>query len=443
MVHYAPTVVPELVDAVQVTIMRFKATRPVIGVRHVRCWPAFVAILFASACTPPGASDKVMESRNRTEAADVIRYSGQDFQAAELLTLAQDSLVFPRRKSDLSADISRISSVVLLIDGSVVSLDPAEQELLIFRRENGLSSRLAESGEGPGSISGAFTVAPTSDGGAFVLDQANRRLNVFQGAVLVSTIPLAPEIPFQLRRGVGRLSSGHFVITSGGAFQNQGGKEPLAQPTSEVAVLDSLGQSTAQWSTLGVEVASVETSVRGVKAVSTEMVRLGRRPLSAVQRDLVVTGDGTGYRLEFRDANGGLRRVIEASIPRRALTSEIKAKAIETELVQSRLFVREQLADTAEYERLIREAPYSDSLASFDEIYGSPSGVLWVVDGIAPGDREWTATAFDSGGKLMGRLRGSTASTPIAFGIREVALMRIDAEGDKLIIIKRILGLSD
>ena len=87
------------------------------------------------------------------------------------------------------------------------------------------------------------------------------------------------------------------------------------------------------------------------------------------------------------------------------------------------------MVDVAESERLVREAPYADSLPVISKLLVSPAGLLFAVLFSAPGDSVWQAVAIDSTLAPWGIVSGPATWNPIAFLEDGVLLSREREDG--------------
>ena len=103
---------------------------------------------------------------------------------------------------------------------------------------------------------------------------------------------------------------------------------------------------------------------------------------------------------------------------------------------------REKPIDPEESRRLIKSAPFADSLPLISGLFVSSDNLLWVVDGIAPATVGWTATAFNRTGSMVKRLSWAGKGTPVAFGSDRVAT-RVQLEDDVVAIeVRKIVPKS-
>jgi len=112
---------------------------------------------------------------------------------------------------------------------------------------------------------------------------------------------------------------------------------------------------------------------------------------------------------------------------------------IALEIRRLREFRGERPVDINESERLRREMPYADSLPPYGGLFVSPDRTLWITDAVAPGDTVWFATAFSLSGTIVGRLRVSGNTIPVAFGNDRVLLRAEDADGIVSLRLHRII----
>jgi hypothetical protein len=99
---------------------------------------------------------------------------------------------------------------------------------------------------------------------------------------------------------------------------------------------------------------------------------------------------------------------------------------------------RARSMDTVGRRVLMGMRPSADSMPPFDGLLSAPGGILWVTENGVPGsDAGWSATAFASGGRLLGRVVGPGLGSPMAFSQDRVVVRVDDGKGDIRLVVYR------
>jgi hypothetical protein len=345
---------------------------------------------------------------------------------------------------DPQYDLTRVSYVVPLSDGRVMTFARIGNKVFVFGRDGKGERVIGRTGQGPGDWMRFGDPVLLENDTVLALDFANNRLNwVTADGGVVRTAPY--EVSGDMRRMnsiAGLLSTGELLLhgaATWGGQQTDSLNRSLAGVIAATIVsgdpnaAPELRGTAAAIRTLGVvpdmQGALVETRYRGRVRSAWQPVRLGGSAQLAAWDSVYATVVASQGVIELRDANGTLGARIEIPVRRRAVTPDMRDARIAQELGWLNAPGSEGLIDRAESERLAREAPFADSLPYFERLLVGSDRTLWVVDAIAPSDTGWTATAFRQDGAILGRLTASRESVPMAFGAGQVILRTEDDDG--------------
>ena len=143
----------------------------------------------------------------------------------------------------------------------------------------------------------------------------------------------------------------------------------------------------------------------------------------------IVSSDGSTYSLHFHDAAGSVQLILEAHLPARSVSEDMRRA--ESERLYTEMIARmsEPLIDPQETRRQFQEMPFASVLPAIGDLLVSQDSLLWVVEYHLNSDEHWFATAFDSSGSLIRRVRGSGDLPPVYFGSNFVLVHARDADG--------------
>lgn len=168
-------------------------------------------------------------------------------------------------------------------------------------------------------------------------------------------------------------------------------------------------------------------------------LRLGRRAITVVTDSTLITAVGDGYTFDRRDVDGKLLSRVVVDVSRRPVTRAMRDALLEMVLEQVNQSSSEgNTMNLAERKRMERTAPYPDSLPPYTDFFQSPHRTLWVVGAVAPGEAQWSATAFRNDGSIAGRLVVRERGTPVAFGNDRVVVHTTDDDGLVSLSVRRI-----
>ena len=326
--------------------------------------------------------------------------------------------------TDAEFDLTHVRSVILLPDGRVATFASLGNRLLIFRPDGRGERVIGRTGGAPGEFMSPMGMIRWRADTLFLVDPGNRRLNWVHpddGVVLLRPFEAGVFRPFSTPSGV--LADGRVVVHSAGLVQ-EGVEDSIVRPPAPIALLDPATGTAREIAAIpDLEIAMVETRYRGRRALSREVVRLGQSAHVAVWDTLIATSSREDHSVDLRRSNGNVISRLRLVRARRPVTSRMRELQIARELRRFEGGAGERMVDPEESRRLVRSAPFADSLPPFSHLFSTTGGTLWVVDAIAPGDTVWTATAFRLDGAIVARLHVPGASRPVAFGDDRVVLL--------------------
>lgn len=382
----------------------------------------------------------VMPTRRTENGVTILTHDATAFERALRLSLDPVPLaVAGGPDADPAYDLTDARAFSLLADGRIAAFSIGRSRLLVFAADGQAQKSWGGTGQGPAEFRNVSSMIVARGDTLVLPDLGNTRMAwVTPDRGTVRTSSLQGLLPSRSTdRIAGMLPGERAVLFSGGRVQPVDlGKRERPPATVALVALQSAGRVIANVPDL--ETVGITTRYQG--EVRTESATLGftRRAVVAVWDTLIVTGSGDGYRLDLRNANGRVLQTLSVAVPRRVVSTAMRQDLIDTRLRQMAEY-REPPRDLNESQRLVREAPFADSLPPYHAIFVSPDQTLWVVDGLTPADTAWHATAFRRDGAIVGRLRGVGTSRPVAFGNDRVLVRRIDADGVVALEARRIV----
>lgn len=391
----------------------------------------------------PDAAQSLAPTSRMQDGVRILEHAADALDRAPRLTL--DSIpvaVLGGARADPAFDLTYAAYAALLSDGRVVTLAPVGNRLLAFGADGRGQRALAQRGNGPGDIMAPSYLALIRGDSLVVPDRANQRINwVLADRGIVQQRPLPGSFrALPVPKVAGMLGDGRFVMHSSGLVQQSVSSDGVERPPTRLVTYNPADTSLVVIAELpDLELRRVETRYRGSRRQGVEVLRLTRQAHAVVWDTLVVTGIGDGYSLDLRTGDGRIVSRLQMARPRRAVTEAMREaqRRMEADRFSSR--VGEGAVDSQESLRLIREAPYADSLAPYSALHVTPNGTLWVVDEIAPTDSTWSATAFRADGAIIGRLHGRGRPVPMTFGDDRVVLRTEDEDGVVSLRVHRIV----
>ena len=370
-----------------------------------------------------------------------IRYDSAALDRATRLSISPVPVRVLGRDEAEAVDLSSVTDAAILDDGHIVTFSPFRAQLLAFGPDGRLVRTIGQKGRGPREFRAPSNFSRIPGDTLVLMDAANGRVFwATPGGGVVRERSVRQEVPVGLTLVAGILPEHKLVLREGNRFPTAVTSTQPVRSAVAIAVLPETGPATQLMTVEGGAFRAIESRYQGQRRPEMDYVRFSGLPHVAVWDSAIATAAGDRYRINLHSARGDVVAVIEVQQRRRAVTSAIRRSTIEQEL--ERLFAQtsERMRDSRESERLVREMPFSDSLAPIQGMYVSTDNLLWVVDAIAPGDVEWSATAFRLDGSVVGRLHVDGTATPIAFAKDRVLLRETRNDGVVLLREHRIVA---
>jgi len=400
-------------------------------------WPwmgAFICVLASPidsdgllAQSRSGRGDPVMPITSARDGVRLLSHSRAALQAAPVWEVAPRPIAtFGGPDAASSYDLTNAFELALLSGDRFAAL-PIGRGVLIFGSDGRGLYAFGKRGQGPGDfLDGRMFGLPGDT--LVVIDRGNARITwLVPGKGVVGTESTVGRLGTSVHRPVGQLPSGAIVVAS--AVPVRPGKPNEREIRKTVALLllsrgDS-GRVIAEVPDL--QLRMIEVTSGGKKAKVQDLLRFGLQARVAVWDTLIATGDGARYAIDLRNRSGRTIATLQVDSPRRPVSKAMRDAAIRDEI--ARLGPRGVTTPVpAEQQRIVRSAPYADSLPAFGELFVSNDGLLWALDTRVPGDQGWAATAFRRDGAIVARIRGQGDATPVAFAANRVLLRRVDAD---------------
>ena len=375
----------------------------------------------------------------------IYEHSSDAFDKAPQWTLeSAPSATIGGAIGDSTYELTRVSYVVPLSDGRVMTFAAAGNHVFVFDRDGKGKRVISTTGQGHEEWRRFPDPVLLENDTVLILDFTNRRLNwVTADGGIVRSAPydLSGGL-LSLHRIAGLLSTEELLMHSAGSWsarerdsQQRGLATVIAanittaqlssarpNPTGSMGNTRFLGRVPDQ------QEAHVETRYRGQISDTWRPLSLGGSALLAAWDSVYASVQATSRSIEVRNAEGALVARIDIPSKRRGVTRAMRDAHVAIELAGINAPGQDHY-DRAESERLARESPFADSLPYFSQMFVGSDRTLWIVDAIAPNDSGWTATALRDDGAILARLTANGKSVPMAFGANQVIVRAEDANG--------------
>jgi len=378
----------------------------------------------------PGGS-----TRPDTQTVDgvlVMRHDPAAFARAPQWRVADEAEVVFDGGEDPNLDLSYAYRPTLFADGSLIAVNSLRSGRVMHFPANGQSGRMvAGPGEGPGDVIRPNDPIAFGDSVA-VVDDATGRVNWFTASGgWVGSETLWPGANAYCLAIGGVLADRRIVGLNrclGGTSQipPEGGPLPTEFITAKVdfTVNDTIAILP------GHDMVWFETRYRGERRGYPMLRRLAGGAHAAVWGGSIASStEHPGYVVARRTTDGMITALLEVAVPRRPVTAAMREFVIAQELERMLGGGGEGMVDPDETRRQAREVPFADSLPAYSALSSGADGLLWVVDGRAPTDSIWSATAFREDGEIVARLTGTGTSWPSQFLDGKVLLRTTDDDG--------------
>lgn len=344
---------------------------------------------------------------------------------------------------DPAFDLTGVDMAELMSDGRLITLARRSGKLLQFAPDGKPEQQIGRLGGGPGEFRSLEYLFRMRGDTVFVPDRGNGRANWViptKGVVRQQPLPRFESIDYP--EVLGATGSANFILAST-SVDEKIDPDKVGRAMTRFYSGTASGMPKLLVEIRGAEFKQQRATFRGRTSSSPAVMRFAHRPAFQFFDSLMVTGNGEGYAFEYRNANGSL--VARTTMPSttRRVTQAMRDAEMNAAVKQFRAINGrgERMVDPRESERLVREAPFTDSLPSYWSFFMSPNKTLWVLDYISPIDTAWTATAFRADGAIIGRLTVKGKSMPLAFGDDRVVIRSEDDDGVVSLTVRRI-GVS-
>jgi hypothetical protein len=355
--------------------------------------------------------------------------------------IAMDSVplaVFAGSAADPSQDLSTTGLFAFVADGRLVGLDYQASQVVHLDPAQRTAERTGRGGEGPGELGRIMGMARLGGDSLLLTDGSNTRLAVAAaGSGIVRTIPLTHVDRAANFAAIGATSSGTILMRQAG-FEVGG---DLVDGPFRFAV------AYASWQP-GQDTLAILFEVPGARMIQTTRAvgdRRGfsRRAVALTASPRVVAWDNgflvataEKWRLRFHDVHGVVRRSYRIDHTPVVVTDAMRERHVVAAVAAA--LRRDPDADVAKARETAAAGGYADHLPAHEAVHVAPNEVLWIVDYRLPGDSGWAATAFDTGGRILGRIVEPAGDPPVAFGDDRVAFRSEDDDGIATIMIRRL-----
>jgi len=332
--------------------------------------------------------------------------------------------------------VEDVAKAILLGPSGAILLGARPARIVARDFINGQTTRFGRAGSGPGEFRRPTDVALSGDT-VVLLDPSLARLSFFQA----STGKLLWSRQIELKRTnsiAGVLPNGSVVLHSAGIFVDRSAT-PVERALADVTAVPRAGEPVRLLGVPDLFLKSVEARFGERREIVQVPVRLGPTAAVVTTGDKIVATSSERLGFSVYDSNGGLLQQVTVAKALRPVTPRMRSLAMQVEIDALR-GSSEPLVDRAEYERrIVRSAPYRDSLPAIHRLLVARSGTIWAVEGIAPGDSGWTAIGFRASGTVTGRIRSRIRGVPLAIDDDRVLTREYDADGSAVL---RIRGIS-
>jgi len=303
-----------------------------------------------------------------------------------------------------------IASLAVDDHGRLYALDQQAREVRVFDEGGRHVETLGRPGSGPGELGMALPFVFVRRDSVLVVDAMNQRVTIFAGGDDATSFPLdfTKGIPTAWSKDPSdRLIVQLRGMGMPGMAAHEGG-DPIVFIDEQGALGDTVlllprGESF-----------DMTGGVPRMRIFAPEPV------WSMGEDGRIVSGKNSGYRLEVRDPDGTLRRVITRAFETQPITEGEQTRLRAT----LRSFMESQGAPPAAVSQLIDQMQFADSYPAFATLVAGPWGTTWVqrvrsVESLDPGtfgpealgSPDWDV--FDEDGRYLGAVRTPDGFRPL------------------------------
>jgi 6-bladed beta-propeller len=334
----------------------------------------------------------------------IIEYAKRPSDTLPWTIASQPVVEIGAVEGDESYQLSNVSSVGRLSDGSIVIANTGTNEVRVYDKTGRHLVTIGRKGEGPGEFAGLGRVIVGAGDTLLAYDGNLKRVSLFTpDGVFVRSFGLDFTQGFPQLQG--QFADGTFLTTRSFAFSPSDiddvvrDSAPVYHFAADGRLLDSVGRWLAQeWYVHG----------SGGSAWATSLP-FGRRMIVAATRDGFYVGSSGRFAIEWRDTAGRLRRAL------RILEGPILVSGEDWDRVK-----RERMKGVDDrwrprQERMLSEMPIPSTRPAFDGLQVDPDGNLWVAESVVSSDDPETWIVFAPDGTMLGAV-----TTPRGLSVREV-----------------------
>lgn len=311
---------------------------------------------------------------------------------------------------------SRIVSVAIAYDGTVMIWDPTVPGVRSYARGSTAPLLLARAGAGPGEVRAATFIGVARDT-VIIVDPTLRRITrLTLSGRTISTLALQPGSDVRNPRAVGRLSDGRFVwLGNDPAFD--GRRDGLRRDTVPIAISDDDGVGLRTLShALG---STTYTALTARGGAYLGPLPFGPTTHIVAEGLLVWAIDSETPTLRAFNATGQLVRTVRVPFERAAISPAVRSAAMRRELEASPNAAIRALVQR-KYASAPTESPFVSGLAV------APSGDLWVTSFVPQPNQPARVAVLSQSGALRATLTLPPRLRIVALTEQEVVAVHRD-----------------
>ncbi len=329
-------------------------------------------------------------------------------------------------------DLTSVDQFAVFSDGRTAVAGTMDRSgIRLFGSDGSFERELARRGEGPGDVAATFppySMLMVNDT-VVAVDPANQRISWFTADGFVRSQPAEMISSGHCAIGAARLRLlDRWMFTCGDPMVN----DRTSERPEQVLWIGQPGTATAVHRFPGRERRKrLKETTDGMRMV-WDQLEFGLTGQSVAWDSLFVVGaQDRGFLLELRDTAGVLRREIVLEIPRQPVTAQRRKEVVDRMLAVAVRTGTHGGWRPGELERQAREQPFPDSLPHHGLMVRGDDGILWVFSPMYFEDTVWSAIGIRQDGAIVGRLSGpgNAAHRPFWFGRGEVLLRTTDEDG--------------
>jgi hypothetical protein len=281
-------------------------------------------------------------------------------------------------------------------------------------------------------------MARLSGDSLLLTDGSNTRLAVVAaGSGIARTIPLTHVDRAANFAAIGATASGIILMRQAG-FEVGGDlvDGPFRLATSYATWQPGHDTLTILFEVPGARMIQTTSAVGDRRGFSRRAVALTASPQVVAWDNGFLVATAENWRLRFHDVHGVVRRGYRIDHTPVVVTDEMRERHLVAAVATA--LRRDPEADVAKARETAAASGYADHLPAHEAVHVTPNQTLWIVDYRLPGDSGWAATAFDTGGRILGRIIEPAGDPPVAFGDDRVAFRSEDDLGIVTITIRKL-----